>query len=62
MKNITKPEEQIDILEGIDKNMPFCPICHDIEENKGYHNIKICRNCAKIMLDKIKSYENFKKD
>jgi ribosomal protein L37AE/L43A len=36
------------------KNMPFCPVCHDVEENKGSQNIKVCKKCRKILLNKLK--------
>jgi ribosomal protein L37AE/L43A len=53
-------EQQIDtfISEEIDiRLVPFCPICNNIEDNKGSYNIKVCKKCQKVLLNKLKNNE-----
>lgn len=50
-------EKQIETINDI-KYIPFCPICHNVEENKGSHNIRVCKNCRKILLNKLKNEIN----
>ena len=41
------------VLDELDNvcDIPFCPICNELEKNKGSQNIKICDSCKSKLLE-----------
>jgi ribosomal protein L37AE/L43A len=51
-------KKEIEVSKDI-TYIPFCPICHDITENKGSLMIRVCKKCRKKLLKQLenKTYE-----
>jgi hypothetical protein len=38
------------------ENIPFCPICHAVEDNPGTQEIKVCAECTQKILSEYTCY------